>query len=298
VLKRVLILGLLGALLSACGVSGVAIGESPTTALAAAAEASGALKSYRIQFTASETFPLPPSALNLFGGGSAASGAGGAAGNFKGDFSGIVKVVKPDRFALDATAKLNGFSIDFSAVRIGVDTYIKNPFTSRWEKGNKGSGATGADGSSGSTDGLGNLDPATFTDLLKYVTLDQAFADTDINGTRVHHYRVKLDAGKLRADLSKKGGIPDAKTSQVFDDFVKNGKYTMEVWVGTADHLVRRVTLSFDATTDAGALGGFSLGGGAPKASGTPQPVHVTAHAQLDYLDFNKNIEIAAPAIT
>jgi hypothetical protein len=57
--KRVLVIGLLEALLSACGASGrVAIGESPSSVLAAAAQASGALNSYKIQFTASETFPI------------------------------------------------------------------------------------------------------------------------------------------------------------------------------------------------------------------------------------------------
>lgn len=124
--------------------------------LAAAAQASGALNSYKIQFTAFETLPISASSLNLFGGSSGASGASGPAGTFKGDFSGTLKVVKPNRTALDATAKLNGFSIDFSTVRIGADNYTKNVFTSRWEKDKKAtgaSGATGAEGSSTSTKG-------------------------------------------------------------------------------------------------------------------------------------------------
>lgn len=216
---------------------GVAIGESPSSVLAAAAQASGALNSYKIQFTASETFPISASSLNFFGGSSGASGASGPAGTFKGDSSGTLKVLKPDRTALDATAKLNGFSIDFSSLRIGTDSYTKNVFTGRWEKDKKAtgaSGATGAAGSSTSSKGVSNLDPAMFTDLLKYLKVDQTFSDTDVNGAHVHHYRVKLDADKLKAELSKKGVLPDSKTSQFFDDFVNNGKYTMEVWVGTS----------------------------------------------------------------
>jgi hypothetical protein len=289
--------GLLGGLLSACGAHAVAL-ESPTIVLAAAAEASAALNSYKVQFSATENFPLPASALNLFGGGSVASGAGGTAGNFRGDVSGTIKVVKPDRFSLDATARLNGFSIELSAVRVGAETDVKTPFTGRWEKGAKAIGAAGAGGargSSGSSQNIGDLDPATFTDVLKYLTVDRAFADADVNGAHVHHYRVKLDADKLKAELSKKGVLPDGKASQSFDEFVKNGKYTIEIWVGTSDHLVRRVTVSFDAITDASALGSLNLGAGTPNDSGTPEPVHVVAHAQLDYLDFNKPIQITAP---
>jgi hypothetical protein len=296
--KRALVLGLLAALLSACGASGVVLGESPSTVLAAAAKASGALNSYRIQFKASETFPISASSFKFFGGGSGASGASGLAGTFKGDFSGTLKVVKPDRFALDATARLNGFSIDFSALRIGAASYTKNVFTGQWEKNKKLggiAGATGDQGSTGSSAGVDNLDPATFTDLLKYLKVDQTYPDTDVNGAHVHHYRVLLDVDKLKAELTKKGVLPEGKTSQYFDDFIKNGKYKMEVWVGTADHLVRRVTLDFDATTDASALGGFSFGGTTPKLKATPQPVHVTAHAQLDYSDFNKAIAITPP---
>ncbi len=52
------------------------------------------------------------------------------------------------------------------------------------------------------------------------------------------------------------------------------------------------MTVSFDAITDASTLGGFTIGGTTPKTQNTPQPVYVTAHAQLDYSDFNKSIEI------
>ncbi len=290
-LKRRLLFGALAALVSGCGAGAVTLGESPSMVLAAAVKASDALNSYKIQFTASETFPLTSSSLGFLGANSGTSGAGGISGTFKGDFSGTLRVVKPDRTALDATAKLNGLSIDFSTVRIGADSYTKNLFTGRWEKNNKTTGASAATG-------VTNLDPATFTDLLKYLTVDQTFSDTDVNGAHVHHYRVKLDPDKLKAELARKGVLPDAKTSRFFDDFVKNGKYTMEGWVGTSDHLVRRVTLNFDAITDANTLGGFTAGGSTPKAPATPQPVHVTAHLQLDYSDFNKTLDIAAPATT
>ena len=295
--KRVLVAGVIGALAalaSGCGASGVALTESPSMVLAAAVQATTALNTYQVHFTASETFPITPSSLGFLGG-SGATGTAGISGTFKGDFSGTLKVVKPDSLALDASAKLNGFSIDFSTIRIGADSYTKNLFTGAWEKDKKTTGASGADGSGVTSSSVSNLDPATFTDLLKYLTVDQTFADTDVNGAHVHHYRVKLDPDKLKAALSAKGAIPNAKTSKAFDDFVKNGKYTMEVWVGTADHLVRRITLNFDATTDSAALGGFNFGGTTPKATATAQPVHVTAHAQLDYTDFNKPITITAP---
>ena len=34
----------------------------------------------------------------------------------------------------------------------------------------------------------------------------------------------------------------------------------MEVWVGTSDHLVRRITFDIDTITDASLAGGFGLG--------------------------------------
>jgi len=261
--------------------------------LAAATKAIDGLSSYSVKFTAGETVPISGKSLGLLGGGSGGSGA--ISGNLSGNFTGELKVVKPDRVAVDATAKLNGISIEFSTIRIGADTYTKDLFSGAWKKSAVGSSDSVLGNGLGSGTSIDKLDPASMTDVLKYLSVDQTFADTDVDGAHVHHYRVKVDAAKLKDQLSHKGVIADTKTNQFFDDVVKQSKYTMEVWVGTSDHLVRRVTFNLDATMDLGGLGGFNLGGTSPKPAATPEPVHVTAHAQLDYSDFNQSIQVTPP---
>jgi hypothetical protein len=308
VLKRLGVLGLTAGMLSACG-SVAPLSETPSAVLAAAAEKASALHSFSVTFDASESYPAPASMLKLFGG-SGASGGSGSQGptTLQAAFKGTIKVVKPDRLALDGSLKFNGFALDFSTITIGSDTYTKDLFTGQWKKNTKASGASGASGSSGSG-GAGkaieNLDPATITDLVKYLTIEQALADTDVNGAHVHHYRVKIDADKLKTELTRRGVLKAGANTKAFDDFVKKEAYKMEVWIGTSDHLVRRITFDIDTITDASIASGFSLGGGSSRGtpsgvdslSPSPAPVHVTAHAQLDFSDFDKPPDIKAPPI-
>lgn len=312
-LKRLAFLGLTAGLLSACGSVGP-IGESPSAVMAAAADKAAALHSFSVAIDANESYPAPAGALNMFGG----TGASGASGSqattaFQVAFKGTIKVVKPDRFGLDGNVKFNGFALDFSTVTIGADTYTKDLFTGQWKKSTKttgASGASGAGGSSGSGDAtkvLQNLDPATFTDLVKYLTVEEALADTDLNGTHVHHYRVRIDADKLHTELTRRGVLKAGTDTKAFDDLVKKDAYKMQVWVGTSDHLVRRFALDVDTTTDASVAGSFGLGSGAAHQgssqshvvvpSPSPHPVHITGHAQLDFGDFDKPLDIKAPAV-
>jgi hypothetical protein len=96
--------------------------------------------------------------------------------------------------------------------------------------------------------------------------------------------------------------------TKAFDDFIKKDAYKMQLWVGTSDHLVRRIALDVDTTTDASVAGGFSLGStnSIPGGSGqnqeagpspSPQPVHITGHAQLDFSDFDKPLDVKAPPV-
>lgn len=308
-LKRFGIMALAAGTLAGCGSVGP-IGETPSAVLATAADKAAALHSFSVAFDASESYPAPASMLNLFG----ASGASGASGSqatttVQAAFKGNIKVVKPDRFALDGSVKFNGLSLNFSTVTIGNDTYTKDLFTGQWKKDTKATGASGASGSSGSSDSgksLDNVDPATFTDLVKYLIIEEALADTDVNGARVHHYKVKLDGDKLKSELARRGVLKAGTNTKAFDDFVKKDAYKMQLWVGTSDHLVRRITVDIDTITDAGTAGGFGLG--ASTSSGgtkshivrptpSPQPVHVTGHAQLDFSDFDKPLEVKAPPV-
>lgn len=284
-LKRIMVPGLCVVAMSGCGASGVGLLQTPSSVLAAAVVATTAIQNYTVTFDAHESFP-GSSQSSLFSGSSGATGSTGTTTtteNFKGSF----KAVKPDRLALDASVKFNGFSVDISTVRIGADNYTKDIFSGRWKKEAAATGATGTT-STDTAKSISGFDPATFTDLMKYLTVDQALADTDINGTHTHHYKVKLNTAKLRADLVQKGVIKDAKTGKAFDDLVNSGSYKMEIWIGTSDNLLRRATISIDGTTDASTLGGFSLGGTGSSTKPTPQPVHVTGQAQLDYSNFNK----------
>jgi predicted small lipoprotein YifL len=299
VLKRLAVLGLTLGMLSACGSVGP-LGETPSAVMAAAADKSKALKSFSVAVDASESFPATAAMLSGLG-------AFGATGNQEKStvqvtLKGTVKVVKPDRIALDGSIKFNGLALDFGTVTIGGDTYTRDLFTGHWKKSTRtGSGSGAADGGKP----LDNLDPATFSDLVNYLTVEETLADTDLNGAHVHHYKVKIDGDKLKAELTRRGVLKAGTNTQAFDDFIKKDAYKMQVWVGTSDHLVRRVTIDIDTITDASIASGFSLGGSpgsgpqshVVRPAPSPQPVHVTGHAQLDFSDFDKPLDIKAPPI-
>jgi hypothetical protein len=291
--RRSLAIAMMAVALGGCGARATPLVESPSMVLAAATKAADGINSYTVKFSASETVPISGKSLGFLGGSSAGTSA--VSGTFSGNFTGDVKVVKPDRVAIDATAKLNGISIEFSSLRIGADSYTKDLLSGAWKKSAAGSSTDVLGGGLGSGASLDKLDPATMTDILKYLSVDQTFADTDVDGAHVHHYRVKLDTAKFKDRLSQKGVIGDAKTNQFFSQLVEQSKYTIEVWVGTTDHLLRRVTFNVDATVDLGGLGGLNAGGSSPRPAPTPPPVHVTAHAQLDYSDFNQSIQVTPP---
>ena len=297
VLKRLAVLGLMLGMLSACGSVGP-LGETPAAVLAAAADKSEALNSFSVAFDASESFPATAAMLSGLG----AFGAGGSQekSTVQVALKGTVKVVKPDRIALDGNVKFNGLALDFSTVTIGSDTYTRDLFTGQWKKSTR----TGS-GAADSGKRLESLDPATFSDLVKYLTVEDTLADTDLDGVHVHHYKVKIDGDKLKAELTRRGVLKAGTNTQAFDDFIKKDAYKMQVWVGTSDHLVRRVTIDIDTITDASVASGFSLG--ASPSSGpqshvvrpapSPQPVHVTGHAQLDFSDFDKPLDIKPPPV-
>ncbi len=200
-LKRTLVAAMAAVMLSGCGARGAAVVESPTMVLAAAVKATDGLSSYTIKFAATESFPLSGKSLGLLG---SSGGSSAISGTFNGNFTGDLKVVKPDRVAVDATAKLNGISIEFSAIRIGADSYSRDLLSGAWKKSTAGSGDSILGNGLGSGASLDSLDPATMTDLLKYLSVDQTFADTDVDGAHVHHYRVKLDTTKLKDELRRR----------------------------------------------------------------------------------------------
>src|SRR5258708_23279607 len=130
-LKRSLVAAMAAVMLSGCGGRGAAVVESPTMVLAAAVKATDSLTSYTIKFAATESFPLSGKSLGLLG---SSGGSSAISGTFNGNFTGDLKVVKPDRVAVDATAKLNGISIEFSAIRIGADSYSRDLLNGAWKK--------------------------------------------------------------------------------------------------------------------------------------------------------------------
>jgi len=72
---------------------------------------------------------------------------------------------------------------------------------------------------------------------------------------------------------------------------------TVEVWFGTDDHLVRRISTDADYTIDLnqllGSLGAPTSGSTLPAGS----TIHATAHVVLNYHDFDAPVTISIPSV-
>lgn len=283
-------------LLSACaGLSGPAASktDTPQQSLAATGKEMAKLTSLRFDAKGTVSLTLPASLVDQL---RAKVGSQGTflSSNMTVDLTITGAFKKPDQLDATIEAKLGGLTVDTEVIAVGGRLYIKDPMTGRWKA-------------------LGQPDPANSakskTGLSYQALIDTAKSLSEINdqpstinGVAVDHYRIVPDLVKLLAQVTTGGSSKDPQVTAALEGILQNAQLTADVWTGSSDHLIRRVSYDADVTADLHALSAaFANGTGASGQSlqiPSGSMAHVTAHAVINLHDFNGAVTIKAPTVS
>jgi hypothetical protein len=279
--KRLFLSLLTMVVLAACA-SPLAKPQTPEQALAAAAQKASQLHYAKFDLAGNVKMTFPRELAQMFG------QTGGAAGSVALDMTGKGEAAFPDRYKATINAKLSGLSITTEVVVANGQAYVKNPVNGKWESSPAG-GITGQ---------LSQPDPLSYEQLLRNVKSIKDLGETTLSDrSKVHHYQLTPDKEKLIASFDK-AAVKNPQAKAAIEQVLNSGSLTVDVWFGSDDHLVRRVTTDADYTVDLSALMGAL---GAPAGSGSRVPagstIHATAHIEINYHDFDVPVTIAIPSV-
>ena len=123
-----------------------------------------------------------------------------------------------------------------------------------------------------------------------------------INGVAVDHYRIVPDLVKLLAQVTAGSGSKEPQVAAALQGIFQNAQLTADVWTGTSDHLIRRVSYDVDVTADLHALSAAFAKGTGSNGQSVQIPAgsmaHLTAHAVINLHDFNGAVTIKAPTVS
>ena len=195
----------------------------------------------------------------------------------------------PDRYQATITAKMSSFQVATEVIVAAGKAYVKNPLTGKWQA---------SSGSQSFSEQLGEPDPLSYDQFLKSAGSLKDLGDTTLNGTAVHHYLLTPDKNKLLASMeSSTAKNPQALAA--LQQVLNSGTMTIQVWFGTADHLVRRLQTNADYTIDLNQLMGSLGSATGAAASQVPRgsAIHAVATVTINYHDFDAPVTIAIPAL-
>lgn len=288
-MKRLLAVLLGATALAACATPFAGQSETPTQALAAAAQKMSQLQSAKFDVDGSVSVQLPPALAQLL----KQEGVGAGATTMAISIKGSGEVQFPDRMHATMTSHLGGLTVTTEEIVVGGKAYVKNPLNGRWS----------AVQSTNLSEQLSQPDPLNASQLLESAKDVKDLGDTTFDGTAVHHYRLTLDQAKLSQKLQDLPTLKgNAQAQQAFSQILQKGTITLEVWFGKSDHLVRQIVsdarLSYDPSDIVQGLGTGRGTQGLPARGATPSPnaaTQITAHAVIHYHDFNSPVTINAP---
>ena len=281
------------ALLSACG----APREVPSVVVADAAARMASLKSLRYDLTG--TMKVHSVIPGLTGSGSAFAAI--LPTDLSTKFDGSAASVLPDRTSIDMHQTAGDTTTRVRAIMIGDTYYFTNPTTGAWLKTSlQGTGLPMTGSSS-----LNQFDPSNTNQFLKDARSLTDLGDGQLDGVRVHHYRLFLDPEKLKAVLQSSG-----KTSLLSG--ITSGlmikSYRIEEWVGIDDHLLRQTQMDYAMSLVAPSPTARPAGCVPVKLLQTPPPGAIacppdlsgaaydtSASMRMKFHDFNVKLTIDAP---
>jgi hypothetical protein len=295
-MRRILAAALAIGFLSACaGVNAPAASKSdtPQQSLAATGKEMAKLKSVRFDAKGTVSLTLPASLVDQL---KAKAGSQGSflSSNMTVDLTISGAAKQPDQLQATIEAKLGGLTVDTEVIAAGGQFYAKDPMTGKWKALGQADRADSAKSKAG-------LSYQALIDTAKSLAEINDQPST-INGVAVDHYRIVPDLVRLLAQVTSGGPSKDPQAMAVLQGLLQNAQLTADVWTGTSDHLIRRVSYDADVTADMHALSAAFAKGTGSNGQSLQIPAgsmaHLTAHAVINLHDFNSAVTIKAPTVS
>jgi hypothetical protein len=291
--KRILVATLTIGLLSACaGVTppAAAKSENPTQSLATTGKAMAALRSVRFDLTGTVTLALPQHVVDQL---KTKAGSNGSllSTNLRVDFTVTGAVQKPDRLDAVVQAKLGGLTINTEVIAADGSIYYEDPTSGKWEVLTRRP-------ATGSEQRKATLSYQAVLDSAKSLT-EVGGPPSTLDGVSVDHYRIVPDLVKLFAQAAGSGTTTTATAA--IQGLLQGTALTADVWTGTSDHLVRRLTYDATGSADLHELAALFAGKSIPNGPAISVPAgsiaHLSAHVVINLHDFNAPVSIKAPTV-
>ena len=295
-MRRTLTVVLAIGLLSACaGFNAPAASKSdtPQQSLTATGKEMAKLKSVRFDAKATVSLTLPASLVDQL---RAKAGSQGSflSSNMTVDLTISGAVKKPDQLEATIEAKLGGLTVDTEVIAVAGRLYAKDPITGKWKGLGQPDRAEAAKSKAG-------LSYQALIDTAKSLAEINDQPST-INGVAVDHYRIVPDLVRLLAQVTAGGPSKDPQAMAALQGILQNAQLTADVWTGTSDHLIRRVSYEVDVTADLHALSAAFPNGTGSNGQSVQIPAgsmaHLTAHVVINLHDFNAVVKIQAPTLS
>lgn len=283
----------LGVLSACAGIAAPAAAksETPQQSLAATGKAMAKLQSVRFDVKGTLTVTLPQQVVDQLKA-KAGSQANLLSSNLAVDFSIAGAARRPD--ALDATieAKLGGLTVQTEVIAAGGKLYFKDPTSGKWEVLNEPS-------KTASSQAKPRLSYQAVLDSAKSLTEVNDQPST-LDGVSVDHYRIVPNLVKLFAQVTPTGASANPQRMAAIESLLQNVNLTSDVWTGTSDHLIHRLTYTASVTADLQQLAA-AFAGTSTKQPGLRLPAGssatLSAHAVINLHDFNAPVKIQAPTV-
>lgn len=296
-MKRLFAAAIAAGLLSACAgltVPGAIKAETPQQSLSATGKAMGQLNSLRFDVNGTVGVTLPQALVDQL----KAQGES-QAGVLSSHMSVVLKISGaaakgPDRLDATIRATLGGLTIETEVIAAGGNLYYKDPMTSKWEILKKSATAEPNSASA-------KISYQTVLDTAKAVT-EVTDANSQLDNVTVDHYKVVPDLVKLFDQASAGHSSSSSAALSAPRTVLQKASLTADIWTGTSDHLIRRLSYDASGSADLHDLAAAMSGKASAKAPVFNLPAgsvaQLTAHVVIDLHDFNTEVNINAPTVT
>ena len=165
----------------------------------------------------------------------------------------------PDRSRFTTVITAGSVSIEYDSIVIGAEAYLENPFNGAWEASPEPLGTLGEG------EHLGELNLALEPEAIDLIVLAGV---EELNGESVYYLQGQLPADAVAALV----GDPS------IEDDALGAPVDMEIWIGVADFLVRKLGVRFQVTD--------------PRTGS-----NMTAQTVMTFSDYGKPVDIQAPEV-
>ena len=258
--------------------------DSPGQVISVALQAMSALKAAHADYTRAQSYhfpvdyPWPPASLGM------------PPHTYTLDLSGNGELEFPDRFHYMITVRLGpNIHTEVELISVqgiiyeqdGVHVDFGGTVTPTWSKPKNSQNVL-------------PVDPFRTLQLLTGTLAARDLGDTTIASVRVHQYAMKIDPARLIAEETP--ALVDPSLRPALADAIQKGTFNVEVWIGSDDHLIRRISID-EARRDTIALHNAEINSAPPPGASDQGIVAITDQIVLNFHDFNSPVTIKPPTV-